>query len=262
MPRSTYYWGIKHSADADPDASVKAEIEKILAVKRHRVYGSRRIVLALKQEGIDVSRNKTRRILRRMGYKASFGKGRYNSYKGEVGKTCPNIIARNFRADNPGEKMGTDVTEFRLPFGKVYLSPVIDFYTQRVVSYSISRHPDLRQTMDMLGRLEKTGLIRPGITVLHSDQGWQYRHKMYQSWVLDHGIRQSMSRKGNCLDNSPTENFFGLLKKEMFYGHEYEYTDYRSFRKALEKYIGWYNSERIKLRLRMSPDQYQSASSA
>ena len=217
MPRSTYYWGIKHSADADPDASVKAEIEKILAVKRHRVYGSRRIVLALKQEGIDVSRSKTRRILRRMGYRASFGKGRHNSYKGEVGKTCPNIIARNFRADNPGEKTGTDVTEFRLPFGKVYLSPVIGFYTRRVVSYSISRRPDLRQ---------------------------------------------SMSRKGNCLDNSTTENFFGLLKKEMFFGHEYEYTDYHSFRKTLEKYIGWYNSERIKLRLHMSPDQYQSASSA
>lgn len=157
----------------------------------------------------------------------------------------------------PGDSV-QDVTEFRLAFGKVYLSPVIDFYTQRVVSYSISQRPVLKQAMDMLDKLEKTGLIRPGITVLHSDQRWQYRHKMYQSWVLDHGIRQSMSR----LDNSPTENFFGLLKKEMFYGHEYEYTDYHSFRKALEKYIRWYNSERIKLRLHMSPDQYQSTSSA
>lgn len=119
--------------------------------------------------------------------------------------------------------------------------------------------PSLRREMRhfwiLCPRTGKTGLIRHGIAVLHSGQGWQCRHKMYQSWVLGHGIRQSMSRQENCLDNSPIENFFGLRC-------EYEYTDYHSFRKALEKYIGWYNSERIKLRLHVSPDQYQSKSSA
>ena len=262
MPRSTFYWGIRHSADKDPDASAKAAILEILSVRQNQVYGSRRIVLALKAKGIIVSRNKVRRILRRMGYRASFGRGRYNSYKGEVGKICPNIINRDFKADMPGLKMGTDVTEFKLAFGKVYLSPVIDFCTGRVVCYSISRHPNLRQTMDMLERLGKTGIIRAGTTILHSDQGWQYQQKMYQAWLTDHGIRQSMSRKGNCLDNSPTENFFGLLKKEMFYGHELEYKDYDSFRKALEEYMAWFNGRRIKLRLLMSPDQYQSTCSA
>ena len=119
IAKSTYYWGIKHSKDADPDASVKAAITKILSDKRNLVYGSRRIVIALKQMGITVSRNKVRRLLRRIGYKASFGSGRYNSYRGNVGKICPNLINRDFSADRPGLKMGTDVTEFKLPFGKV-----------------------------------------------------------------------------------------------------------------------------------------------
>lgn len=262
MPKSTYYWGLKHAGDPDPDSSVKAGIEEILKEKKNRVYGSRRIVLALNLKGIAVSRNKVRRILKRIGYRASFGKGKYSSYKGRLGKICPNLIERNFKTDVPGTKMGTDVTEFRLPFGKVYLSPVIDFCTGKVVCYSISRHPDLEQTMDMLKKLEKTGIVRPGVTILHSDQGWQYQHKLYQAWLTDHGIRQSMSRKGNCLDNSVSENFFGLLKKEMFYGHEYEWIDYRSFVKKLEEYISWYNADRIKLRLGMSPEQYEATVSA
>jgi len=258
MPKSTYYWGIKHSKDADSDASVKAAITKILSDKRNRVYGSRRIVIALARMGIRVSRNKVRRILRHIGYRASFGSGRYNSYRGNVGKICPNLLMnRDFKAPEMGLKMGTDVTEFKLPFGKVYLSPVIDFCNGMVVCHSISKHPNFDQTLDMLNKLEKAGIIRRGETILHSDQGWQYQMKPYQAWLSDHGIRQSMSRKGNCLDNSMTENFFGLLKKEMFYGHEYDYKDYDSFVKALDEYIVWYNHNRIKLRLLMSPSQYE-----
>lgn len=262
IAKSTYYWGIKHSKDADPDASVKAAINKILSDKRNLVYGSRRIVIALKKTGIMVSRNKVRRLLRRIGYKASFGRGRYHSYKGQVGKICPNLINRDFSADKPGLKMGTDVTEFKLPFGRVYLSPIIDFCSGKVVCYNVSKHPNLEQTMDMLDKLAKAGIIRKGETILHSDQGWQYQHKLYQAWLTDHGIRQSMSRKGNCLDNAMTENFFGLLKKEKFYGHEYDYKDYTSFVKMLDDYIDWYNRDRIKLRIQMSPDSYQSTISS
>lgn len=114
----------------------------------------------------------------------------------------------------------------------------------------------------MLDKLAKAGIIRKGETILHSDQGWQYQHKLYQPWLTDQGIRQSLSRKWNCLDNAMTENFFGLLKKEKFYGHEYDYKDYTSFVKMLDDYIDWYNRDRIKLRIQMSPDSYQSAISS
>ena len=119
-------------------------------------------MLALVKEGIRVSRNKVRRILRRIGHRASFGRGRYNSYRGDVGRVRPNLLNRDFRAPETGLKMGTDVTEFKLPFGKVYLSPVIDFCNGMVVCHSVSRRPDFEQTSDTLNKLERTGIIRRG----------------------------------------------------------------------------------------------------
>jgi len=146
-------------------------------------------------------------------------KKKYKSYKGKVGHIAPNIINRNFNANAPNQKWATDVTEFRIPAGKLYLSPVIDLYNGGIVSYSISRNPNFRQTMEMLDKAfikipENTNLI------LHSDQGWQYQQVRYQERLKEKGIIQSMSRKENCLDNAVMENFLILLKNEVFYGNE------------------------------------------
>ena len=183
---------------------------------------------------------------------------KYNSYKGDVGRIAPNLLERDFKADKPNQKWVTDVTEFALFGIKLYLSPIIDLYNGEVISYNLSRHPNLNQVTDML---EKAFTKIPDNTnlILHSDQGWQYQHKHYQKMLKEKGVRQSMSRKGNCLDNAMAENFFGIMKSELLYAEKFESPE--AFIKALNEYIDYYNNKRIKSRLNgKSPVQYRTLS--
>ena len=150
---------------------------------------------------------------------------KYRSYKGEVGKIAPNLLNRDFKAAKPNEKWVTDVTEFNLFGQKVYLSPILDLYSSDLVSYTISEHPVLSMVTSMLNKAFDQ---IPNNTkwILHSDQGCQYQHKQYQRLLAKKGVRQSMSRKGNCLDNAVVENFFGLLKSELLYLQEFESMDH------------------------------------
>lgn len=126
---------------------------------------------------------------------------KYRSYKGEIGKVAPNLIQRDFHATAPNQKWTTDITEFSLFGTKLYLSPILDMYNSEIISYDISERPMLGQVMRMLDDAFKK--IPDGTNLIfHSDQGWQYQHRMYQEKLKAKGIRQSMSRKGNCLDNS------------------------------------------------------------
>lgn len=165
------------------------------------------------------------------------------SYRGEIGNIAPNLIQRDFTATRPNQKWTTDITEFSLLGTKLYLSPILDMYNSKIISYSISERPVLSQVMDMLDKTFKK-LSDSTDLVFHSDQGWQYQHKSYQMRLKEKGIQQSMSRKGNCLDNSLMENFFGLLKSELMYLRTFESIE--EFRKELENYIDYYNNKRIK----------------
>ena len=157
--------------------------------------------------------------MRNMGLHGKRRKSKYKSYKGEVGKIAANILSRDFAADKPFEKLATDVTEFAVCDDKIYLSPIIDLHNKEVISYSISTSPNFWQTREMLkGLFDK--LPQDARPILHSDQGWQYQMKEFQRQLKEHNIIQSMSRKGNCLDNSVMENFFGRLKVEMYYGEK------------------------------------------
>ena len=182
-------------------------------------------------------------------------KNKYKSYKGEVGRIAPNIINRDFVANAPLQKLTTDVTEFAVCDEKVYLSPILDMYNNEIVSYSISTSPNFNQTREMLdGLINK--LPTNSKPILHSDQGWQYQMKEYQRILKENNITQSMSRKGNCLDNSVMENFFGILKTEMFFGEKFESVN--TFIDKLKEYIYYYNNERIILKLKMSPVKYRT----
>lgn len=171
---------------------------------------------------------------------------RYSSYKGVIGSTFDNIIKRDFSAKYPWEKMGTDVTEFRNRWGKVYFAPVYDFCSKEIVAWSISRSPNMQQQIDMLEMLRQ---VKPpdATPILQSDMGWQYQHKDYVDRLEEMGIVQSMSRKGNCLDNACTEGLFGHLKVEFYKGQKWE--SFEEFKEGLEKYIRYWNTQRRQVKL-------------
>ena len=160
---------------------------------------------------------------------------KYRSYKGETGKIAPNLLKRDFRAEKPNQKWVTDVTEFSLFGEKLYLSPILDLYSSDLVSYTISDRPVLSMVTSMLDKAFEN-LPDGTKLILHSDQGWQYQHKQYQAKLKKKGIRQSMSRKGNCLDNAVIENFFGLLKSELLYLQDFQSMEH--FKQELFDYLG------------------------
>ena len=242
----------------DKYRELKDVIKQIFSENKGR-YGYRRITMELHNRGYHVNHKTVQKLMRQCGLKCEIRRRKYRSYKGEVGKVAPNIIARDFKADRPNQKWTTDVTEFAVNNQKVYLSPILDMYNGEIISYNISLHPTFHQTMDMLDKAfakipDNTGLI------LHSDQGWQYQMGRYQLRLKEKGIIQSMSRKGNCLDNSVMENFFGLLKTEMYYKHSFHSVEHLI--NEIEIYIDYYNNKRIKSKLKgLSPVQYRIQSS-
>lgn len=146
---------------------------------------------------------------------------KYRSYKGEKGTTADNELNREFRAEKPNQKWVTDITEFRLFGQKLYLSPILDLYSGDIVTYTLSDSPNLLMVTTMLEQAFATIPDNSNL-LLHSDQGWHYRHKQYVRMLKEKGVQQSMSRKGNCYDNSVMENFFGHLKSELLYLQEFE----------------------------------------
>lgn len=223
------------------------------------MYGYRRITQKLKEKGYTINHKTVLKLMKEQGLRGKQSKnGKYHSYKGEIGKIADNILNRDFTATKPFEKLATDVTEFKVCDDKVYLSPVLDLFNREIISYSISLSPNLQQVRNMLnGLFEK--LPDNAKPIFHSDQGWQYQHAEYQRLLKEHNITQSMSRKGNCMDNGAMENFFGRLKVEMFYGEKFESVNV--FIDALKDYIYYYNNERISLKLKgMSPVQYRTHS--
>ncbi len=260
IARSTFYYHLNNLNKEDKYKELKDEIFSIFHENKGR-YGYRRITLELKNRGYKINHKTVARLMNILGLKSiQRPKRRYNSYKGTVGKIADNLLKRDFKADKPNEKWATDITEFKVNNEKLYLSPIVDLFNGEIVSFNLSRHPVFHQIVDML---EKAFSKIPDNTnlILHSDQGWQYQMKQYQNLLKKKGIRQSMSRKGNCLDNSLAENFFGILKSELYYIKEKEYKNIKELEKDIIEYIKYYNNRRIKSKLKgMSPVQYREHS--
>ncbi len=254
IPRSTYYDLVKRMNQPDPDADLKAEIKAIYEEHEGR-YGYRRIRDELAVRGQKVNHKKVYRIMKELGLKCVVRMKKYKSYKGTVGKIAPNILDRNFTADAPNVKWVTDITEFKLFGVKLYLSPVLDLFNGEIITYTIGSRPTYSLVSDMLEKaLER--LPKDHQLLFHSDQGWHYQMKQYRRTLESRGIVQSMSRKGNCYDNSVMENFFGIMKSELLYLKEFESVEH--FKLELEKYIDYYNTKRMKAKLKMSPVKYRT----
>lgn len=261
IPKSVYYYHFNNLNNPSKYENIKVLIQEIYDSSKGR-YGYRRITLAIKNKGIVINHKTVSKLMKELGIVCQVRMKKYKSYKGEVGKTAENLLKRDFVATKPLQKCATDITEFSLFGVKLYLSPIIDLYNGEIVSYEISERAILSQVANMLDKLynqyEDEELKE---MILHSDQGWQYQHKSYQKSLKEHGIRQSMSRKGNCLDNAVMENFFGLLKSELLYLQKFN--DVEHFISELHEYIRWYNEERIKVKLKgLSPIQFRTQSLA
>ncbi|KSU77337.1 putative transposase [Fictibacillus enclensis] len=255
IPRSTYYYWMKQKNRADKYHEVKAVIQHIFNEHQGR-YGYRRIRWELQNQGYSLNHKTVRRLMNKMKIKSLVKVKKYRSYRGNVGKIAPNVIARKFQAVKPNEKWVTDVTEIQLHGEKLYLSPVLDLYNGEIVAYQMEHRPVYSLVSKMLDKAFKQ-LKENDAPILHSDQGWHYQMKPYQHALKEKNITQSMSRKGNCLDNAAMGSFFGLLKSELLYLKEFESMEH--FKKELEQYIDYYNKKRIKAKLKgMSPVQYRT----
>ena len=223
LSRSTYYFELsKKDAVSERNATISKEIQSIFEHNKRR-YGVRRVHRELINRGYTINHKRVQRIMHSLGLAGKRPKEKYHSYKGDVGKVAPNIVNRDFSTTAPTS-------------------------------------PNMEQIHRMLDKAFKKF---PSIDVLlfHSDQGWQYQHASYRSALKDHGIIQSMSRKGNCYDNCIMETFFGRLKNEMYYGQEKDYASFDIFAKAMEEYIEYYNNERIQAKTKwMPPVKYRETS--
>jgi transposase InsO family protein len=276
MAKSSYYYGLKAlKAKESKDKELRDKILEIYQ-KSHCRYGFKRITLVLNNGSNEpINHKRVQRIMHELGIFGIQGKnGKYHSYKNDNGEHKENLLLekeideenhrttfkRHFETTGPNQKWTTDVSEFKHKDGKLYLSPILDMFDGSIISYDISLHPDFSQTKRMIDKAFKQYDNLEGL-IFHSDQGWQYQMKKYGLWLKSRGIKQSFSRKGNCMDNSLMENFFGLLKNEMYYGHEYEFKTIDELKKAIEEYIKWYNEERINVKRKgLSPLEYRQQS--
>ncbi|MDS1123671.1 IS3 family transposase [Escherichia coli] len=255
LARSTLYYQLSLQKAKDKYADVKQLIASIF--HEHRgCYGYRRIHCELQKRGLKFSGKTVRKLMQQLGLKSPVRLKKYRSYRGNMGLAAENILQRQFKAEAPCEKWVTDITEFRAGGQKLYLSPILDLFNGEIVAWETACRP----TEELVKRMLNKGLesLAEGEKpLLHSDQGWHYRIKSYQSALADRGLVQSMSRKGNCLDNAVMENFFGHLKEEMYYRRDYRSVE--ELENAVSEYITYWNQKRIKLSLGgLSPVEYRT----
>lgn len=256
------YWKKRLNPDQDIE-------NKMLEIRQeHKDYGCLRMKKELENHGLSINKKKVQRLIKKLGIQVkSFTRKsrRYSSYRGKVGRIAENRIHRRFYTNICHQKTTTDTTEFKyfeadtagvIRQKKLYLDPFMDLYNSEILSYRISEKPNAVAIMNGLAEVIHTTNECPFRRTFHSDQGWAYQMCAYSDKLKGNKIFQSMSRKGNCLDNSPMENFFGLLKQEVFHGEIYH--SFEELKRAIDCYINYYNNKRMKKKLNwQSPVQFR-----
>ncbi|WP_400190029.1 IS3 family transposase [uncultured Selenomonas sp.] len=264
--KATYmYWQKKFAQPEVPDERE----QRILAIrKEHKDYGYRRLWAQLRNLGYRINRKTVQRIVQKLGLQVhsfTHRTRKYSSYRGSVGTVADNLLNRRFKTSIPHQKITTDTSEFKYWLQgedgksvahKLYFDPYMDLFNNEIVSFHIGQTPSAAGIQAVLEEAIRVTSDCPYRRTFHSDQGWAYQMKSYTKRLKEERIFQSMSRKGNCLDNSVMENFFGLLKQEIYYGRVYH--SYEELKTAIEEYIVYYNEHCIKKALGwLSPAQYR-----
>ncbi len=255
LARSTFYYQLKARQAPDKHQQLKDTIRSVFVLHKG-CYGYRRVTAAIRQTGKTVNHKTVQRLMAMLGLKSLVRPKKYRSFKGEIGHAAPNALQRRFTAARANQKWVTDVTEFNVAGEKLYLSPILDLYNGEIVAFETARRPAFGLVSSMLKKALRK-LEPDDKPMVHSDQGWQYRMPAYQRILGERGLVQSMSRKGNCLDNAAMESFFAVLKSECFYLNKFASVD--ALQAELTRYIHYYNHDRIKLKLKgLSPVQYRT----
>lgn len=258
LTRSTFFYHQARLTRPDPHAELKTAITEAFEAARGR-YGHRRVHDVLTRQGRQVAKKTVLKLMNILRLVCKVRRARrYRSWLGQTGTTAQNVLNREFSASAPDTKWVTDVTEFRIGDRKLYLSPIIDLFDRSVIAYTHGPSASLELTNSSLraaiATLPADAQARP---LVHSDQGFQYQHASWRRLLADAGLTQSMSRRGNCLDNSIAENFFGHLKEELF--HHNKFDTVTEFTTALDDYLDWYNTTRISTTLKgLSPVEYRA----
>lgn len=257
ISKSSYCYQAKRMREPDKYSKLRTDLSNLFTAVGG-CYGYRRLHALLKKSGVIVSEKVVRRLMSEEGLVVRRIKHRkYSSYIGEISPEVANIINRDFHAEQPNEKWLTDITEFSIPAGKVYLSPIIDCFDGLAVTWTIGVSPSSELVNSMLDAAiaELSDSERP---IIHSDRGGHYRWPGWIERMDSAGLIRSMSKKGCSPDNSACEGFFGRLKNEMFYNRSWRGVTIEEFIKKLDAYLHWYNEDRIKESLNwMSPLEYR-----
>ncbi len=257
MAKSSYCYQEAVLHGPDKYADVRVRIGEIFHASSKR-YGYRRIHCTLKNEGITISEKVVRKIMREDSLVVPFVKmKRYSSYVGEVSPAVPNLVNRNFHADAPNKLWLTDITEFHIPAGKIYLSPMVDCFDGLPVAWTIGTSPNADLANKMLD-IAITTLREDEHPIVHTDRGGHYRWPGWIERMDSAGLTRSMSKKGYSPDNAACEGFHGRLKNEFFYNRDWCGVSVESFAAQLDEYLHWYSEKRIKISLNgMSPLNYR-----
>lgn len=260
MAKSSYEYAANAQAKGETGEHAAARRAVLEAFESSGgTYGYRRITAV-----VDAGEWTVRSIMKEENLVACTAKRkrRHGSYEGETSAAPPNLLRdergkHRFRADGPNEKWVTDVTELRIPAGKVYLSPVVDCFDGMPLSWSISTSPDAEMANSSL--LGACGWLNDGEhPLVHNDRGCHYRWPGWISICEEYGLVRSMSRKGCSPDNARCEGFFGRLKIEFLYGCDWSGVTVEEFIAMLDAYLRWYRDIRIKSDLGYrSPMQYR-----
>jgi putative transposase len=260
IARSSYFYHRARCSAPDKYADARRLMASVFE-GNHRCYGYRRLQVALRQEKLPLSEKVVRRLMKQERLCAATAKRRrYGTYLGELSPAPDNLINRDFQADHPNQKWLTDITEFQIPAGKVYLSPMIDCFDGMVVSWSLSTRPDAELVNTMLDAAIETVDRSERKPVVHTDRGAHYRWPGWLNRIARAKLTRSMSRKAYSPDNAACEGFFGRLKIELFYARNWQGVTIEHFMETVDAYIRWYNEKRIKMSLgARSPVQYRES---
>ncbi len=256
LARSTYYYQISRPAGEPVRYAAAVSAMFTISQRNAQCYGYRRMTAALRNEAFTLNHKTVRILMKKYDLTCQLRRRKYRSCMAGGGPASDNLLARNFRAERSGIKWCTDVTEFRAGGQKLFLSALQDLFNNEIVAWQTSTSQSQPLVCRMLKKALNACRNKEG-AMLHSDQGWAYRTPVWRRMLADAGITQSMSRKGNCLDNAVMENFFSHLKVEMYYRKKY--SSVKELESDIGRYIRYYNTERISLKTGgMSPVEYRT----